>query len=152
MPEETSLFGDIIVEPPKTKPIRAVHPEVSAAARTLAAVRAKHATPAVLAKERMETGMDRAAKRANAVSPDWMARAADLFMEYARMFPHAEFFTESVRRFAKDQGLPPAPDPRAWGHVPRNLLVAGKIERGTPRIATNSNRCLKPTWRLASRS
>ena len=148
MPEEFSLFDGEVITPMLKAKDKAVHPDVSAAARTLALVKSR-----LRANADAQTGMTRAEGHANRVTPEWSARADELFMEYAtlqaRDAPSYYFLTEDVRLFAQSKDLENPPDGRAWGAVAQRLHRLGKIEQGPPARANSSNRCFKPTWRAA---
>lgn len=67
------------------------------------------------ARELAEEGAQRAVDHANAVEEDWGDRAFKHFRAYA--LANTQFMTEDVRVHAYANGLPHAPDGRAWGAV-----------------------------------
>lgn len=78
-------------------------------------------TPQQLAEE----GARAAAEHADRVHQDWTDRAIAMFKVYAEHF--TDFLAEDVRVFAHSNGLPPAPDPRAWGHVARKAVSPERL-------------------------
>jgi hypothetical protein len=61
-------------------------------------------------------GAELAAARANRVHADWSEKALAAWREHART--HQRFTAEDVR-LAHAADVPPAPDQRAWGAIPR---------------------------------
>lgn len=80
------------------------------------------------ARAARDDGIQRAADHADAVQPRWTDVAFAYFCAYARH--HAEFITESARKYAEDSGLPAPPDKRAWGHVATRACRAGVVRAG----------------------
>lgn len=71
-------------------------------------------------------GAELAAARANRVYADWSEKALAAWHEYARMYQR---FTAEDVRLAYAGIVPPAPDNRAWGAVPRVALRQGICKR-----------------------
>lgn len=82
-------------------------------------------TAAQLANEGIRQAIENA-------GPEWRAKATAAFRRFAET--HAEFMCEDVRVAAQREGLPPPPDPRAWGHISRE--AAKKREHGGEEIVT----------------
>jgi len=67
---------------------------------------------------------------------DWKKIAYEAFVEYARKNP--TFTTEQMR--AESKGIPPPPEPRAWGHIvnmaKRNNVIeyAGITTATSPKV------------------
>lgn len=121
---------------PKQKPAKA-----PARARTLSAadVAAKAAT----------RGMERAAARAERVTPEWMSLARGFLVGYAMKHPDG-FLIEAAVAEAIENGIT-APDARAWGAVVRLAASRREIEQtGRYARANTSNRSPKPLWRRAT--
>lgn len=114
-------------------------PIVSRAAARKAAMQA--------ARDRAERGMDRAARRAEALHADWCLKALDAVRAFAR--GQAGAFTVEQMRAVLEPQLPPVDELRVWGKVVVDARKAGFIEP-VPRVfmaAASSNGCLKPAWR-----
>lgn len=103
------------------------------------------------AELRRDTGIARAAARADRECPKWTDTAFEVLTIYCGLFgPGHEFHCESLRERAVTHGvLPDPPDGRAWGSVFRRAARAGLIEK-TDRCARakSSNLGLKPIWRV----
>lgn len=99
------------------------------------------------AQTRAEIGMERAAQHADRVDPGWCERALQALTEFARGQEGA-FTIETARFVLTANGLPPAPEERAWGYVTRAASKAGVIVM-TDRMAkaVTSNGSPKPLWR-----
>lgn len=89
----------------------------------------------------------RAAARADASVPDWTARAAVYVLAFAHTMTD-RWLVEDARAYAEDQGCPPPPDPRAWGHVARLLERRGEIRPDGYRPSRASHGSPKVAWRL----
>lgn len=81
-------------------------------------------------------GAERAAAHANAVhpSPRWVEHAyaaACVFTDLSKWAgaPGADFLAEDIRAFAEANGVPRAPDERAWGAVILRLSRDGVIRK-----------------------
>jgi hypothetical protein len=81
--------------------------------------------PEDLGRALAEDGAQRAADHAERVTPNWNERAYALALQYLE--PGKEFLTEEARAYATNNGLPPAPDSRAWGHVIKRLSKDGRV-------------------------
>lgn len=71
-------------------------------------------------------GAQAAADHAERETEQWKDRALKAFKEYA--LNNTEFLTEDVRVWAHQNGLPAAPDPRAWGYVSRAAVNSRYVE------------------------
>jgi hypothetical protein len=92
-------------------------------------------------------GMRQAVEHADAVELKWSERAYAFLERYAAA--NREFLTEDVRTWAHRNGLPLAPDNRAWGAVinrasRERLIVRDRYE--TIRIPPSHARPM-PVWR-----
>lgn len=105
-----------------------------------------------LAHVRADLGVERAARKAERVAGDWIERVLREVGFFARGVPaeSAEFTIEEARAFA--EALQPRPvlvDGRVWGHITREAVARGLIERipDKARAAASSNGALKPVYR-----
>lgn len=99
-----------------------------------------------------ETGMARAAARADRNAPNWTQDAFAALRLFLDEKP-GEFMSEDVRSFAeRTMGLIPAPDPRAWGSVMRRASNQGLVIQVAFRPSSNPQAHTRPTavWRQAS--
>ena len=89
-------------------------------------------------RARRDDGMARAARHADAVSSAWSAGAYGHLVEFVATVKQrgGDFMAEDVRAYAAGRGLPPPPDPRAWGVVMKRGAIARPAIRG--RIATRA--------------
>jgi len=96
-------------------------------AETLSLMQAAAMQRARLARD---VGAEAAVAHANAVIESWSDRAAAMLREYGQTSAEvgATFTAEDVRGFAEDNGLPAAPDARAWGVVIMRARRAGLIK------------------------
>lgn len=94
-----------------------------------------------------DEGMRVAGEHADAVEPDWQARAYACFERYARS--HAEFMTEDVRTWAHEEGLPVPPDGRAWGAVTNRAarLKMVEVARYEKTKIPPAHATPRPVWR-----
>jgi hypothetical protein len=106
-----------------------------------------------LARARGDLGIERAARKAERTTPEWVAKAADLLriaavIEQARGPLFAEFTVEQLRLMV-DKALPKPTDERAWGAATRAARAAGFIEPidGKFRPAASSNGSPKQVYR-----
>lgn len=76
------------------------------------------------ARERRDTGMQRAVDHADAVTPSWSDRAYEFLVEYVKS--HPVFMVEDVR-YASQGIIPAPPSARAWGAVVTRAAKAGLI-------------------------
>jgi hypothetical protein len=79
------------------------------------------------ARAARDDGMQRAATHADDVVARWTDNALAFVKAYAQL--HQHLTGEYVRFFAESQGLPAAPDNRAWGAVMIRAARAGLIEK-----------------------
>lgn len=102
------------------------------------------------ARTRGDLGVERAARRAEKLTPGWVERAADLIKTGACILAarQTDFTIEEVRALV-DAALPKPPDLRAWGAATRRAVTLGYIARvpGTYRPAASSNGSPKPVYR-----
>lgn len=106
-----------------------------------------------LAHRRADTGIERAADRAERASPGWIDQAAEklrdamLLLHNTRLAEQATI--ETLRTWAVMGGLQAPPDARAWGHVTRLAVRLGYLERipGAYAPAASSNGSPKPLYR-----
>ncbi len=69
-----------------------------------------------------------AAAQADSQSAGWLARAMGLAEQFLlEQTDRLTFQAIDIRAFAEQQGLPSAPDARAWGHIMRRLKKRGLI-------------------------
>lgn len=78
------------------------------------------------ARQLADEGAQAAADHAERETVDWKKRALKAFEDYARN--NTEFLTEDVRVWAHQNGLPGAPDGRAWGHVSKQAVKERFVE------------------------
>jgi hypothetical protein len=97
------------------------------------------------ARERRDTGMQRAADHANRVEPEWSDKAYRLAV---KMFEirDASFLAEDVVRSLAGV-IPDPPDKRAWGHIFQRAARNGVIEKIGYAPAATSNCSPKVLWR-----
>lgn len=74
-----------------------------------------------------DDGISRALAHANHDTKGWADHAYSYVEMLARR--NVEFLSDDVRVAAEAAGLPPAPDPRAWGGVILRAVRAGLIKR-----------------------
>ncbi|MFL6141711.1 MAG: hypothetical protein ACJ72N_07550 [Labedaea sp.] len=82
--------------------------------------------PQQLAFQLAEQGAALAESRANRMHGDWSSKALAAWHDYARR--NARFTAEDVR-LAYSEIVPPAPDNRAWGVIPRMAIRKGYVQR-----------------------
>ena len=104
------------------------------------------------AEQAAECGAQLAADHADAKSPSWTERALAYFVAYAKARPTSAFMVEDVRFAASADGLPPPPDRRAWGYIPKAALAQGLIAHAgyARQKAANCHSSPKSMWRLAA--
>jgi hypothetical protein len=92
------------------------------------------------------------ASTARRVSESWMARAADLVLQFGRMAGSGGFIMEDARAYAYGMGLETPQEQRVWGCVTRLLSqrTSGPriVRTGGTAIATSSNNSPKPLWKV----
>jgi hypothetical protein len=78
-----------------------------------------------------DEGIMRAVDHADKVHEQWSDRAFSTLTDYIELIGGAgsEFTSEMVRFYAEDQGLPKAPDQRAWGAVMLKAVRANKCKK-----------------------
>jgi hypothetical protein len=100
---------------------------------------------------RRDTGIARAAARADREIPQWSDLAFEFITRYciANGKGH-EFHGEALRQCAERTGLiPEPPDARAYGSVFRRAARAGLIRKtGRYVLAKSSNLSPKPVWEV----
>ncbi len=75
-----------------------------------------------------KNGAAMAAAHADRQSAGWLARATGLAEQFLlEQTDRLTFQAIDIRAFAEQQGLPSAPDARAWGHIMRRLKTRGLI-------------------------
>jgi hypothetical protein len=79
-----------------------------------------------LALQLGQEGAELAAARANRAHADWSEKALVAWYDYART--HQRFTAEDVRLSCLES-VPPAPDNRAWGALPRVAIKQGMCKR-----------------------
>lgn len=95
-------------------------------------------------------GMARAADHADRETPTWSDRALGCLVMWARSNPGSLWLIEDVRAYAEEaEGLPPAPDGRAWGAVAVRARRLGVIVPAGYASARSSNNSPKVLWRAA---
>ena len=95
-------------------------------------------------------GMARAADHADRETPSWSDRALGCLVMWARSNPGSLWLIEDVRAYAEEaEGLPPAPDGRAWGAVAVRARRLGVIVPAGYASARSSNNSPKVLWRAA---
>lgn len=95
-----------------------------------------------------DAAMSAAEDHANRVHGDWSARAYLMVTKYIRR--GGLFMAEDVRAWAEGEGLPPPPDPRAWGAVIMRAAKEGLIKRIGYEPSRNRQAHLRPTavWQV----
>lgn len=97
-----------------------------------------------------EQGAMHASHRADAANASWTEQATVLFGFYAREIAERQpFLTEDARDWATNAGLPPPPDCRSWGVVPRVAERAGAVRPCGFGRARTSNGSPKVLWQAA---
>lgn len=97
------------------------------------------------AKERANTGMRRAADRAERSDPGWTERALTALGEYARSAGIPFTIEQARQAIAQNVGAPA--EERAWGAVTRMARKRGVIKpSGRFMPAASSNGSSKPAW------
>lgn len=81
--------------------------------------------------------------------PEWHAKAVQWVVLHAIACGDKPFLAEDVRQEAERDGMAPAPDGRAWGHVMRAAAAAGYIKSCGFARAKSSNMSPKVQWILA---
>jgi hypothetical protein len=104
------------------------------------------------AEQAAELGAQLAANHADNENPSWTERALAYFVAYAKARPTSAFLTEDVRFAASLDGLPPPPDRRAWGYIPKAAQAQGVIAHAgyARQKAANCHASPKSLWRLAA--
>jgi hypothetical protein len=103
------------------------------------------------AAARADAGIERAARKADRASPEWVDKAAEMLRIGACILGAqlpGEFTVEHLRALT-DKALPQPPDKRAWGAATRVATSRGFIERipGRYAAAASSNGSPKPLYR-----
>jgi hypothetical protein len=108
------------------------------------------------ASARADAGIERAARKAEKVSPDWVDKAADMLRIGAVIMDgqHTAEFTIEHLRALVEKALPEPTDKRAWGAATRVATSRGFIERipGRYAAAASSNGSQKPLYRKGSKA
>lgn len=98
------------------------------------------------AQARAEQGIDRAARRANALNAGWCEQATEALRRFAAH--QAGFWTIEMARAVIEADLPKPTDGRAWGRVTQDALRLGyivKTDKTAP--AASSNAAAKPMFK-----
>lgn len=98
---------------------------------------------------RGDLGAERAASKAQRVAGDWIDRAVVLVHAYASGLETTPFTMELCRATVERRHPRPAEvDGRVWGHITRQAVKLGYIERvpGLFAPAASSNGCPKPCY------
>ena len=105
------------------------------------------ASPLARARDRADTGIERAASKAERVIPGWCALACDGVRRFAA-HQHG-WFTMEQARLVLEAELPEPPDARSWGQVTRMAKARKYIEvvKGQFSPAASSNGSPKPVYR-----
>jgi hypothetical protein len=74
-------------------------------------------------KEGRDAGMAQALASAESKIPSWGDKAYQALLDY----PHPQFMTEDVRKWAHEEGLEKPPQARAWGAVIARAKKEGEI-------------------------
>jgi len=72
-----------------------------------------------------DAGMQQAIDHAEQETPNWSDLALDMVRAFIDTYPHLEFMTEDVRKWAHHKGLPETPSKRAWGGV---IMRAARLD------------------------
>ena len=106
-----------------------------------------HAKRLQQAKVAADNAIGRAADRVDRESPEWIAAALEGLRHFAQT-QSASAFTIELARGAIAPSLPPCGDLRVWGHVVREAVKRGYIERlpGWFYPAASSHGSLKACW------
>jgi hypothetical protein len=90
----------------------------------------------------------RAEEHANREIPGWSGAAKEALLAFL-ISPECRgpFFMDCVRQWAEDRGLPPAPEPRAWGPISNWAASMQIISKAN--YAPNPRARMRPTqlWR-----
>lgn len=95
-----------------------------------------------------DRGAQQAVDHANAVESEWSGQALGLLVAYAIAHP-GPFLTEDARPWAEAQGLPPPPDPRAWGQVVKRARAKGRLRKTGEFAISRVSKSPKPLWTYA---
>lgn len=93
-----------------------------------------------------DTGIHDSAEHAEHDIPGWQEDAVECARQYAAGRGGDTFLAEDVRYWARINGLPEPPEPRAWGAVIRAASKAGYIRRAGYGKARSSNLSPKVLW------
>jgi len=103
------------------------------------------------ARERADTGIERAMAATEAADPQWAGDALEAVRKFASAQAPGVLFTIELMRLALHHaGLRKPPrDARSWGGIRRSAVAAGYIEqvRGAYHPAASSNGSPKPVYR-----
>lgn len=102
------------------------------------------------ARARRDIGIERAARHATRIDPEWLEKAFAFVRQYAEN--HDRFLTEDIR--AASRGVVPVTEnEKAWGAVMQRAARAGVLAPAGYAPAKTSNCSPKVLWRsLAHRS
>jgi hypothetical protein len=80
--------------------------------------------------QRKEVGMEKVARHAEQISPEWLKRCRQILIIFAdeRSLRSKPFLTEEFRKHAKASGLDEIHDDRAYGIVIRDAAKDGLIK------------------------
>lgn len=92
-----------------------------------------------------EQGAQRAADHADRKLSLWSEQAYAAFLRIGKRMGVAH--TDTIRRTAEAEGLPPPPDGRAWGFVAMAMRKAGHVLFAGYAPAKSSNGSPKCLWR-----
>ena len=101
------------------------------------------------AMEARDLGVERSVNHANRVESEWSGQALGLLIAFA-MSIGRPFLVEEARAYAEATGLPPPPDKRAWGSIPRRARAKRRLEVCGSGAAASSNCSLKRLWRYVA--
>jgi len=94
-----------------------------------------------------DSGIERAAEKAERVEPGWIEAAIGHVAEFARLRWPEPFLAENAREWAEIHGLPQPTDGRAWGHVLKAAAKRGIVTRAGFGASKSSNLSPKVLWR-----
>jgi hypothetical protein len=86
--------------------------------------------------QRKEVGMEKVARHAEQISPEWRKRCRQILIVFAdeRSLWSRPFLTQEFREYAKDTGLDEIHDDRAFGIVIRDAAKEGLIKSAGYRV------------------
>lgn len=99
------------------------------------------------AERRMEDGMRRSRKHAEARLASWRLVAMIALEKFVRERGMQPFLAEAFVDWCRETRVPQPPDGRAWGSVISGARRLGTIERIGTAPAATSNLSPKPLWR-----